>query len=80
MRGRAGEYGVYQIKCNTARGLGFSGGCGQLADARTNITWGLKHLSVALKSSAGNLKLAASKHNAGLGRRTIVPHYVNIVF
>ena len=27
VRGRAGEIGVYQIKCQTARGLGFSGSC-----------------------------------------------------
>jgi len=80
VRGRAGEYGVYQIKCGTARGLGFSGGCSQLADARTNIRWGLTHLQMALKSSSGNLKLAASKHNGGLGRRTIVPRYVSMVF
>jgi len=80
VRGRAGEYGIYQIKCGTARGLGFSGGCSQLADARTNIRWGLTHLQAALKSSSGNLKLAASKHNGGLGRRTIVPRYVSMVF
>ncbi len=80
VRGSAGEYGVYQIKCGTARGLGFSGDCSQLADARTNIRWGLTHLQAALKSSSGNLKLAASKHNGGLGRRTIVPRYVSMVF
>jgi soluble lytic murein transglycosylase-like protein len=80
VRGRAGEYGIYQIKCDTARGLGFSGNCSALSDARTNIHWGLTHLAEALKSSAGNLRLAASKHNAGLGRRTIVPHYVGLVF
>jgi soluble lytic murein transglycosylase-like protein len=80
VRGRAGEYGIFQIKCDTARGLGFSGSCPALADARTNIEWGLRHLSAALRSSGGNLKLAASKHNAGLGRRTLVPEYVNAVF
>jgi soluble lytic murein transglycosylase-like protein len=80
VRGRAGEYGIFQIKCDTARGLGMQGGCAQLADAPTNIEWGLKHLQAAVKASNGNLRLAASKHNAGLGRRTIVPQYVNMVF
>ena len=80
VRGRDGEYGIFQIKCDTARMLGFGGDCGNLTDARTNIEWGLKHLSEALKSSNGNLELAASKHNAGLGRRTLVLGYVRMVF
>ncbi len=80
LRGNAGEYGVFQIKCPTARGLGFDGDCSGLADARTNVRWGLEHLSAALKSSGGNLELAASKHNGGLGRKTIIRKYVNLVF
>jgi len=80
IRGRAGEYGVFQMKCPTARGLGFEGDCSGLADARTNVRWGLEHLSAALKSSGGNLHLAASKHNGGLGRKTIIRKYVNLVF
>jgi soluble lytic murein transglycosylase-like protein len=80
VRGRAGEIGVFQLKCQTARGLGFRGSCGQLADARTNVQWGLKHLSMAIASSSGNLKLAASKHNGGLGRKRLVHSYVAKVF
>jgi soluble lytic murein transglycosylase-like protein len=80
LRGRAGEYGVFQIKCQTARGLGFSGGCSQLADARTNVRWGLKHLATALELSGGNLRLAASKHNGGLGRKTMIRGYVARIF
>jgi soluble lytic murein transglycosylase-like protein len=33
-RGRAGEIGVYQLKCQTARGMGFSGNCSVLTDPR----------------------------------------------
>lgn len=80
VRGAAGEYGVYQLKCATAKGIGFSGNCSQLLDARTNVKWGLKHLSLAIGKSRGNLKLAASKHNGGLGRKSLVPTYVNKVF
>jgi soluble lytic murein transglycosylase-like protein len=80
IRGAAGEYGVYQMKCATAKGIGFSGNCSQLLDARTNVKWGLKHLSLAIGKSRGNLKLAASKHNGGLGRKSLVPTYVNKVF
>jgi hypothetical protein len=79
-RGSAGEYGVYQLKCATARGIGFRGNCGALLNASTNIQFGLKHLSMAMHSSHGNLKLAASKHNGGLGRRSMVRGYVNRVF
>lgn len=80
VRGSAGEYGVYQLKCATARGIGFSGDCAALLDARTNVEWGLKHLSIAIGKSNGNLRLAASKHNGGLGRRSLVPTYVAKVF
>lgn len=80
VRGSAGEYGVYQLKCPTARGMGFNDNCSQLTDARTNVQWGLKHLSLAIKSSGGDLKLAASKHNGGLGRKSLVSSYVAKVF
>ena len=79
-RGAAGEYGVFQLKCATARGIGFRGNCGNLLNAETNIQFGLKHLSLAVRSSRGNLKLAASKHNGGLGRKRLVPGYVSRVF
>jgi soluble lytic murein transglycosylase-like protein len=80
VRGAAGEYGVYQLKCSTAKGIGFTGKCSDLLDARTNVKWGLKHLSLAIGKSRGNLKLAASKHNGGLYRRSLVPRYVAKVF
>ena len=79
-RGAAGEYGVYQMKCATAKGIGFSGNCSQLLNASTNVQYGLKHLQMAMKLSNGNLKLAASKHNGGLGRKKLVHHYVAMVF
>jgi soluble lytic murein transglycosylase-like protein len=79
-RGLAGEYGVFQLKCATARLIGFRGGCRSLLNASTNIQYGLKHLSLAVRSSRGNLKLAASKHNGGLGRKRLVRAYVRRVF
>lgn len=79
-RGRAGEIGVYQLKCQTARGMGFSGDCSGLTDVHTNVRWGLQHLSLAIQSSGGNLRLAASKHNGGLGRKSLVHSYVAKVF
>lgn len=79
-RGSAGELGVFQLKCATAKGIGYRGNCSGLLDARTNVQYGLKHLSLAMKSSRGDLRLAASKHNGGLGRRTMVYGYVAKIF
>jgi soluble lytic murein transglycosylase-like protein len=79
-RGAAGEYGVFQMKCATAKGIGFSGNCAELLNASTNVEVGLKHLQMAMKLSNGNLKMAASKHNGGLGRKRLVHHYVAMVF
>ena len=79
-RGRAGEIGLYQLKCPTARGMGFAGDCSDLTNARINVRWGLKHLSLAIALSGGNLKLAASKHNAGLARKSLVYSYISKVF
>ncbi len=79
-RGAAGEYGVFQLKCATAKGIGFRGSCGNLLNAATNVQFGLKHLSLAVRGSQGNLKMAASKHNGGLGRKHMVRGYVNRVF
>lgn len=79
-RGRAGELGVFQLKCQTARGIGYRGGCAGLLNAHTNVQYGLKHLALAMKSSGGNLRLAASKHNGGLGRKKMVYGYVAKVF
>ena len=79
-RGSAGELGVFQLKCATARGIGYRGSCAGLLNARTNVQYGLKHLSLAIRSSRGNLHLAASKHNGGLGRKKLVRGYVAMVF
>ena len=79
-RGLAGEFGVYQLKCETARGMGFMGECYDLTDARTNVHWGLEHLSLAIGSSDGDLHLAASKHNGGLSRTSLVYSYIAKVF
>lgn len=47
-RGLAGEYGLGQIKCQTARGVGFEGGCGELLDPATNLKFSMRYLRLAL--------------------------------
>jgi soluble lytic murein transglycosylase-like protein len=70
LRGRAGEYGLTQIKCGTARGLGFAGGCAALLDPATNLKWGLRHARRAL--DRGSIGF----HQTGLGARTVSAAYV----
>jgi soluble lytic murein transglycosylase-like protein len=48
LRGAAGEYGIGQIKCQTARSVGFAGDCLQLFDASTNLTYSMRYLRLAL--------------------------------
>lgn len=48
LRGRAGEWGIGQIKCQTARSVGFAGSCDQLADAATNLRYSFAYLRLAL--------------------------------
>jgi soluble lytic murein transglycosylase-like protein len=48
LRGRAGEWGIGQIKCQTARSVGFSGSCGALADPATNLRYSMAYLHLAL--------------------------------
>ena len=79
-RGSHGELGVFQMKCPTARSIGYRGNCAGLLNASTGVEFGLKHLALAIRSSGGNLQLAASKHNGGLARRGLVPSYVAQVF
>lgn len=70
LRGRQGEWGLTQIKCQTARGLGFAGSCAALADAAINLRWGLKHARLAL--ARGSIGF----HQAGLGARRVSAAYV----
>ena len=55
-RGSAGELGLYQLKCSTAREMGFRGNCTTLLNPAVNIHYGLKHLALAIKKSNGNLQ------------------------
>jgi soluble lytic murein transglycosylase-like protein len=62
--GRAGERGPLQIKLQTARGLGYSGGAAGL-NGYTGAYWGMKHLAAAYRR-CGTARGAAKLHNAGL--------------
>lgn len=79
VRGAAGEYGLGQIMCATARGIGFTGGCHELLDPATNLRWSMKYLRMALdKGGPGcegvtlyNTGLAARPHCSSYGRKVM---------
>ena len=52
----AGNYGLMQIRHQTARGMGYSGGAGGLLDAETNARYGMKYQSghLATRMSGAN--------------------------
>ncbi len=67
VRGRQGEIGLGQIKCQTARGVGFTGNCSNLYDPETNLTYSMRYLREALNRTNNNECHAATLYNAGLG-------------
>jgi soluble lytic murein transglycosylase-like protein len=64
--GKDGTYGLGQIKCSTARGIGFKGECKKLLDPDTNLEYTMLYLKKALELSKGNECHAATLYNRGL--------------
>lgn len=67
--GRHGERGVMQIKPRTARGLGYKGSATGLNHCQTGIKYGVLYLKLAYKKARGNMQLAATYYNQGLGTK-----------
>lgn len=67
----AGALGLFQIKCRTARGLGFTGPCSALFDPRVNARWGVKHVALALRRGSVGF------HQTGLHARGVTRAYVS---
>ena len=61
----SGNYGLGQIRCGTARGLGFKGNCKLLFDPETNLTWSILYLKEALDRAKGDWCKAATLYNRG---------------
>lgn len=57
------SYGLMQIKCTTARGIGYSGRCSGLYDPHVNAYWGLRYLKMALDGGG------VWKYNQGIHAR-----------
>jgi len=63
--GGAGEIGLMQLKCQTARGMGFSGSCKALYDPDTNLRFGMKYLRKALNRGS------VAYYNAGIHAKSL---------
>ena len=75
IRGRQGEYGLGQIKCQTARGVGFRQNCDLLYDPETNLEYSYRYLKLAIERANGNECFAASLYNTGFGVKPRVSVY-----
>ncbi|MCO5091893.1 lytic transglycosylase domain-containing protein [Bosea sp. (in: a-proteobacteria)] len=61
----AGNYGLMQIRHQTARGMGYTGGAGGLLDAETNARYGMKYLALAYKLAGGDTCRTIMKYQSG---------------
>lgn len=64
-----GSYGIGQIRCGTARSMGFEGRCRDLLQPAVNLTYSLAYLRAALDRVNDNYCLAATLYNQGLMAR-----------
>jgi soluble lytic murein transglycosylase-like protein len=79
VRGAHGEWGRMQIKCGTARSVGFRGRCSELARAATNLRVGTAYLAIAWQRARGDLCKTASLFNMGVGARPACTAYGKLV-
>lgn len=74
LRGRAGEWGLGQIKCQTARGVGFRGPCAALRDPATNLTYAMRYLAHALRKGSSSCA-GISLYQRGISARPVCTSY-----
>jgi soluble lytic murein transglycosylase-like protein len=63
----AGNFGLFQIRHQTARGVGYSGSASGLLDAETNIRYGMAYLALAYKAARGDTCGTIMRYQSGLG-------------
>jgi hypothetical protein len=60
-----GNYGMMQIRLQTARGMGYTGTAQGLLDPNTNLQYAVKYLAGAYKVAGGNQARAVSLYASG---------------
>lgn len=61
----AGNYGLMQIRHQTARGMGYSGSASGLLDAETNARYAMKYLAEAYRLAGGDTCRTIMKYQSG---------------
>jgi hypothetical protein len=61
----AGNYGLMQIRLQTARAMGYSGDASGLLNADTNMTYAVKYLAGAYRAAGGNQAQAIRNYQRG---------------
>lgn len=61
----AGNFGLMQIRHQTARGMGYTGSAGGLLDAETNARYGMMYLAQAYKLAGGDTCRTVMKYQSG---------------
>jgi len=61
----AGNFGLMQIRHQTARGVGYAGGASGLLDAETNARYGMKYLGQAYRLAGGDTCRTVMKYQSG---------------
>lgn len=64
LEGQRTSYGLMQIKCATARDIGYLGKCQKLFNASLNVRYGVKYLSILKRRYGSDLSMI-SAYNQG---------------
>jgi len=67
--------GLGQIKCATARGVGFRGDCHELLAVKTNLVYSMRYLRQALDLAHGDFCHAATLYNRGFATTATTSSY-----
>ena len=65
----AGNYGLMQIRPQTARGVGFTGASSALLDPDTNLHFGLRYLAAAYKLADGDTCRTLMRYQSGIASK-----------
>jgi len=66
-----GNFGLMQIRYQTARGIGYTGSPAGLLNPETNLTYAVKYLAGAYRAAGGNASRAVSLYASGYHGRGV---------
>ena len=64
-----GNYGLMQIRLQTARAMGYGGAASVLLDPETNLTYAVRYLAGAYREAGGNANRSVSYYAGGYAAR-----------